>query len=87
MNEAILKTLCEDDKEEKKFEQIANVIDHFEKDPGNLIQILHLSQEIYGYLPLKVQKFISHTMDIPLSDVSGVVSFYSFSPPNPAAST
>ncbi len=78
MNEAILNTLCEDEKDEKQLEQIANVIDHYKKDPGSLIQILHLSQEICGYLPLKVQKFIAHTMEIPLADVSGVVSFYSF---------
>jgi NADH:ubiquinone oxidoreductase subunit E len=78
MNEAILKMICADPKEEKKFEQIANVIDHYGRDRGSLIQILHSAQEIYGHLPMKVQKFIAHTMELPLSDVSGVVTFYSF---------
>ncbi len=78
MNQAILKTLYTDTKEEKKFEQIANVIDHYQKDRGSLIQILHSAQEIYGHLPMKVQKFIAYNMDMPLSEVSGVVTFYSF---------
>jgi len=40
--------------------------------------VLHLAQEIYGYLPLEVQEFIAKNIGIPLSEVSGVVSFYSF---------
>jgi len=45
---------------------------------GKLIQALHMAQGIYGYLPLEVQKVIADTLEIPLSEVSGVVSFYSF---------
>ncbi|HBU12850.1 MAG TPA: hydrogenase [Clostridiales bacterium] len=78
MNEVILKVLCEDEAEEQKFDQIANVIDLYKKERGSLIQILHLAQEIFGYLPMKVQKFIAHNMGLPLSEVSGVVTFYSF---------
>ena len=63
---------------EKAFEKIANVIDLYKDKEGSLIQVLHLSQVIYGYLPLELQEFISDKMDIPLSEVSGVVSFYSF---------
>ncbi len=58
--------------------QIGNLIDLYRHDKSSLIQILHLSQEIYGYLPLELQEFISREMDIPLSEISGVVSFYSF---------
>ena len=63
---------------DKAFEKIANVIDLYKDKEGSLIQVLHLSQVIYGYLPLELQEFISDKMDIPLSEVSGVVSFYSF---------
>ena len=62
----------------EKFEEIAKVIDSYKSDPGNLIQILHASQEIFGYLPLDVQQFIADKLNIPVSQVSGVVSFYSF---------
>jgi NADH-quinone oxidoreductase E subunit len=62
----------------EKYAEIANIIDLYKDKEGSLIQILHLSQEIYGYLPLELQSFIADSLDIPLSKVSGVVSFYSF---------
>ena len=61
-----------------KLDQIAEVIARYEAKPSNLIMILHASQGIYGYLPYEVQKFIADKMGIPVSEVSGVVSFYSF---------
>ena len=54
------------------------VIDLYKGKEGSLIQILHLAQEIYGYLPLDLQTYIAEQMKIPLSEVSGVVTFYSF---------
>ena len=62
----------------QKLDRIAEVIAKYEAKPSNLIMILHESQGIYGYLPYAVQKFIADKMDIPVADVSGVVSFYSF---------
>ncbi len=78
MREDILTMLGDDEAEGHKLEQIANVIDLYKGKADSLIQILHLAQEIYGYLPMKVQKFIAVTMGIPVSEVSGVVTFYSF---------
>ena len=63
---------------ELKLDQIAEVIAKYEAKPSNLIMILHASQGIYGYLPYDVQKFIADKMNMPVSEVSGVVSFYSF---------
>jgi len=62
----------------QKFDEIANIIDLYKDKEGSLIQVLHLAQEIYGYLPLELQKMIATSMEIPLSEVSGVISFYSF---------
>ena len=62
----------------QKLEQIAEVIAKYEAKPSNLIMILHASQGIYGYLPYEVQKFIADKINMPVSEVSGVVSFYSF---------
>lgn len=53
------------------------------RDEGSLIQVLHMAQELYGHLPLEVQEKVAEGMDIPLSKVSGVVSFYSFFTPTP----
>lgn len=69
---------CPGTEEERAYEQIANVIDLYEGKEGSLIQVLHLAQEIFGHLPLEVQVFISKRMGIPLSEISGVISFYSF---------
>ena len=40
--------------------------------------VRHAAQEIVGYLPMQLQEFIADGMDLPVSEVSGVVSFYSF---------
>ena len=60
------------------YEQLASVIDLYREREGSLIQVLHLAQGIFGYLPLEVQEYISSEMNVPLTDVTGVVSFYSF---------
>jgi NADH-quinone oxidoreductase subunit E len=51
---------------------------YYKGKSGCLIQVLHTAQELYGYLPLELQQYISDSLDIPFSEVSGVVSFYSF---------
>ena len=43
---------------------------------GALIPVLQKAQDIYGYLPIEVQKIISKEMDVPLEEVYGIVSFY-----------
>ena len=62
----------------EKLEQIVEVINKYEAKPSNLIMILHAAQGIYGYLPYIVQKFIADKMNLSVSEISGVVSFYSF---------
>ena len=69
---------CNGTEQEKLYAQIANVIDLYKGKEGSLIQVLHVAQQIYGYLPLELQEFIAKNMDLPLSEVTGVVSFYSF---------
>ena len=51
--------------------------DHREK-PGALIPVLQHVQETLKYLPPVVQDYIAVGLNIPASDVFGVVSFYSF---------
>jgi NADP-reducing hydrogenase subunit HndA len=46
-------------------------------EQGALMPILQQAQEIYGYLPEEVQKIIADALDISLSEVYGVVTFYS----------
>ncbi len=78
MSENVL--CCEECKttDEMKYSEISNIIDLYKDKEGSLIQILHLAQEIYGFLPLELQEFVASQIDVPLSEVSGVVTFYSF---------
>jgi len=38
--------------------------------------VLQEAQNIYGYLPIEVQKIIAEGLNIPLEEVYGVVTFY-----------
>ncbi len=46
--------------------------------PGSLISVLHKAQGMYGYLPKDVLYDISRGLNIPISEVMGIVTFYSF---------
>lgn len=70
--------VCGKETEREKYARIAEVIDEYKDREGSLIQILHMAQGIYGYLPLELQQFIAERLNKPLSEVSGVVTFYSF---------
>jgi len=63
---------------ESKYSALNDIIDLYKDKEGSLIQILHAAQNIYGCLPLDLQQIIAQKLDIPLSRVSGVISFYSF---------
>jgi NADH:ubiquinone oxidoreductase subunit E len=69
---------CANLTEEEKLKHLDNIMEDFQKSENNLIQILHITQSIWGYLPINVLKHISKEMKIPLSKITGVVSFYSF---------
>ncbi len=64
--------------EEEKFRLLQQVIQDYEAKESNLIQILHLAQAIFGYLPTEVQQFIAEQMNLPVSKVNSVLTFYSF---------
>jgi len=46
--------------------------------PTDLITVLHLVQEEIGYIPRDTQQDIARTLGVPISRVSGVVTFYHF---------
>ena len=52
------------------------VIAKHKESRGALIPVLHEAQEIYGYLPIEVQTMIAEGLNVPLSKVYGVVTFY-----------
>ncbi len=59
-------------------EQLKKIIARNEGKAGALTRVLQQAQGLLGYLPINVQKFISEQMRIPLTEVYGIASFYSF---------
>ena len=53
-------------------------IDETAERPGALIPILQRAQSLYGYLPEDVLRHISTRLRVPFSEVTGVVTFYSY---------
>ena len=62
----------------EQWEKIDAIIAANRAKPGALIPVLEEVQGISGYLPEEVQRRVSKGLDIPLSQVYGVVTFYSF---------
>ncbi len=57
-------------------EALEAVIEKHKGEAGALMPVLQEAQEIYGYLPEEVQKMIAAGLDVPYSEVFGVVTFY-----------
>ncbi len=58
--------------------KIKEICNSFNNDPQELINILHSTQEHFGYLPAEVQEVISAETGVPVAKIYGVVTFYSF---------
>ncbi len=56
--------------------QLKAVIEAHKDQKGAAIPVLHEAQNIYGYLPLEVQKMISEGLNVPLAEIYGIVTFY-----------
>ena len=63
--------------ENEKFVAMQQVIDELRNEPGCLMPIMQHAQDIFGYLPEEVQRDIALGLEIPYSEVFGVVTFYS----------
>lgn len=66
------------EEEAKLYGQLDKIIEKHKEVKGPLIQVLHTAQELFGYLPEKAQAKIAQGLGISLSEVHGVLSFYSF---------
>lgn len=57
--------------------KLRSVIEKHKTQPGGLMPVLQEAQDIYGYLPIEVQQMIADGLNISLSKVYGVATFYS----------
>ncbi|AEV67961.1 NADH-quinone oxidoreductase subunit NuoE [Acetivibrio clariflavus] len=67
---------CCCNKVDPRDQKLQEIIEKYKDTKGALIQVLHEAQEVYGYLPIEVQKKISEGLNVPLSEIYGVVTFY-----------
>ncbi len=62
----------------EQVKKLNGIIEKFKGKPGGLIPVLEEAQVVLEYLPISVQKKIASGLNLPLSRVYGVVTFYSF---------
>ena len=62
----------------KTLQQIKKIIEATDGQAGAPIRVLQQVQQFAGYLPPEVLEAISMEMKIPLSELYGITSFYSF---------
>lgn len=65
------------------YRQVDEILAKYAKDKGTLIPIMQEVQNLYNYLPKAVLEYISQKTEIPLSEIYGVVTFYSLFHLNP----
>lgn len=56
---------------------LINKLEEIKNLPGALMPAMQTAQDIYGYLPIEVQKKIAETLGVSLEKVFGVATFYS----------
>lgn len=57
--------------------KVIEFVEKYKDTKGALIPVLHEVQEYFGYVPYEAQTLIAKGLDIPASEVYGVVTFYS----------
>lgn len=62
----------------EQLQQVQEIISSHAGKPGALIPVLEQVQDVLGYLPESVQLLVAEGLDIPVANVYGVVTFYSF---------
>lgn len=60
----------------EKFELLGKEIDAIKDQPGALMPALQKAQSIFGCVSMDVQKFVAEKMNVTLSEVYGVATFY-----------
>ena len=60
---------------EQEAELVAWLEEH-KATPGVAMPALQKAQEIYGYLPIEVQRIVANTLGKPLAEIYGISTFY-----------
>ncbi|MDO4459244.1 MAG: NAD(P)H-dependent oxidoreductase subunit E [Clostridia bacterium] len=61
----------------EQHEKLVAMLESLKDQPGAVMPALQQAQDIYGYLPIEVQKQIADALEVSLEEVYGVSTFYS----------
>ncbi|OIO38306.1 MAG: hypothetical protein COT00_05115 [Candidatus Omnitrophica bacterium CG07_land_8_20_14_0_80_50_8] len=64
--------------EDARLKRIQTALKRYDARPDALIEILHIVEESYGYVPLWMMALLAKEMKVPPSRIYGVVTFYHF---------
>lgn len=62
----------------EQLKKLDDIIAKYKERPGALIPVLEEAQGVLEFLPMPILKIIAKGLNLPLSRVYGVVTFYSF---------
>ncbi len=65
------------EKAKGKYDKLDTVLEKYKGRGGVLVKVLQEAQEMYGHLPRELLIHVAYELDVPLSEVYSVVSFYS----------
>lgn len=68
---------CGGSQRDEKWIQLEGLFAEYKGKKGALIPVLQKAQNLFGYLPEEVMAAIAKGLDLPLSQVYGVATFYS----------
>lgn len=71
--------MCEINKDltVEQIDKLNELIQKYRDRDGKVMLVLHEVQEYLGYIPYEAQRIIAEGLNIPMSDIYGVVTFYS----------
>lgn len=75
--ERIIKSDSKENITEKDCREFKTIIEKYKDVKSPLIPIMHEAENKFGYIPIRIQKLISDRLNISLSKINGVATFYS----------
>ncbi|OIO38193.1 MAG: hypothetical protein AUJ72_02840 [Candidatus Omnitrophica bacterium CG1_02_46_14] len=72
------KDLAKPPEDDMRLKRIQSALKRHNRRPDALIEILHIAEESYGYIPLWMMAYLAKEMKVSPSRIYGVVTFYHF---------
>ena len=69
---------CERLGTETQVKEFESILEEYKGKKDNIMIVLQKTQVIFGYIPSKAIKMIAERLDMPESEIFGIISFYSF---------